>query len=292
MRTELRESLLFKSRNQQSSLALGPLLPVFPGGQPVDRIYLLAPASRGEDLAKRFGIGFNKHGAYFQIDTDVDLRTFPPNLLPFFARPTLTPFLSDITPTNSWGGSLGALLVSGSLQPIVESASVKFGRKCYVCGSPRWTDKSPAHQARTWWTFMEPCSQESFARQHLLALTPMCNDCEVMFSVGSDVSKDRLGASISRLASVFRFTSNEAEEYCDLVNRRRIQHSRHLWAADCSRVFADAPISIHASWIHRVEPGLEQPILYRPTDQARPANLLLCGVQYQLNDSHRLHFFK
>ena len=242
-------------------------------------------------MAERFSIEADKHGAYFELASDFDLRRLPASLLPFFARPELTPFLSDLAPANSWGGSLGALLMSRSVQPLADAASTKFGGKCYLCGSPRWSDKTPVHHPRTWWSFKTPRASEPFGRQHLLALTPMCNECEDMFHIGPDTDPGRLDPSLARLAAAFRYSDSECQEYSDLVNERRDSHGRFLWAVDGSRVFGETPVLIQASWQHRGEPGIPHPILYRPnTLKGQPASLLLYGVRYQVSDSHRVHF--
>ena len=282
---------IFSARRVTRAYELTPLAPVFSGARAVERVYLLAPPSRGEAIADSLKIELDKHGAYIPFDSGVDLRGIAPSLLPFFARPELTPFLSDLAPANSWGCSLGALLVGRSVRPLSDASDRKFGGKCYMCGSPRWTDKAPAHHPRTWWSFKAPRAGEPFGRQHLLSLTPMCNECEDMFHIGPDSDAGRLKASLLRLAGAFRYTESECRHYSDLVNARRDGHSRCMWAVDGSRVFGEAPVLIQAAWQHRGEPGITHPILYRPNNgKGHAASLLLYGVRYQVAESHRVHF--
>jgi hypothetical protein len=291
MSPELLDNPLFQQRGLDSAAELGTLAPIFPGSKPVDRIYLLAPAHRGPALAERFSIPHDKHGAYFDLESGIDLRRFQPGLLPFFARPCLVPFLTDLTPAQSWGGSLGALLMSSSIESLAETSRLKFGSKCYMCGCPRWSDKAPSHPARAWYSFLEPRGEEAFARQYLLALTPMCNDCETMFNIGPDAAPERLEASMARLATAFRYSDSEVEEYAELVRVRRDFHSRYLWAVDGSRVFGDATVSVQAAWSHRSEVGVDYPVLFRPSGfKGQPASAILCGVRYQVSDSHRIQF--
>ena len=289
----VRSNPLFKARSARSSLELGVLHPVFPGSKPINRIYLLAAESRGEQLAERYGIECNKHGANFQLDAGVDLSRIPSELLPFYARPQVAPFLNDLAPANSWGGSLAALLASSSMQPIAVSASRKFADKCYLCGAPRLTPKTPPHHARPWWGYAEPANGEPFGRQYLLALTPMCRDCVDMLQMARGDDASRLEAVLARLAAVFRMSEPEVREYHSLAVQRCERHSRHMWAVDLSRVFGDATVELQAAWQHSADSGQEQPVLYRAGGvQSQPAALLLRGVRYTLNGSHRMHYFR
>lgn len=289
----VRGNPLFRPRAARSSLELGALQPVFPGSRPVTRVYLLASESRGEELARRFGIEFNKHGAYFQLDAGVDLARIPSELLPFYARPQVAPFLNDLAPANSWGGSLATLLSSSSMQSFATSASRKFADKCYLCGAPRFTPKTPPHHARPWWGYAEPANGERFGRQYLLALTPMCRDCVDMLQMARNDDAARLESVLMRLAAIFRMSESEIHEYHSLAVRRWEHHSRHMWAVDLSRVFGDATVELQAAWQHSADSDLAQPTLYRAgSAQSQPASLLLCGVRYTLNDSHRVHYFR
>jgi hypothetical protein len=289
----VRDNPLFRPRVARSSLELAVLQPVFPGGKPVSRVYLLAPESRGKELAARLGIESNKHGANFQIDTGIDLTSIPSNLLPFFARPQVAPFLSDLAPANSWGGSLATLLSSGSMQKFAAAASRKFADKCYLCGAPRLTPKAPAHHARPWWGYAEPANGEAFGRQYLLALTPMCHDCVDMLQLARGDDTARLEPVLGRLAIVFRMKEHEIRAYHALTIQRWERHSRHMWAADLSRVFGDETVELQAAWQHSADSGQGQPILYRAgSHQSQPASLLLRGVRYTLSGSHRVHYYR
>jgi hypothetical protein len=289
----VRGNPLFRPRAARSSLDLGVLQPVFPGSKPLSRVYLLAPESKGEELAERFGIEFNKHGANFQLDAGVELARIPAELLPFYARPQVAPFLNDLAPANSWGGSLATLLSSSSMQTFAAAASRKFGAKCYLCGAPRLTPKTPPHHARPWWGYAEPANGEAFGRQYLLALTPMCRDCVDMLQLARGDDAARLESVLTRLAAVFRMKEAEVREYHGLVVQRWERHSRYMWAVDLSRVFGDATVELQAAWQHSSDSGHEQPVLYRAgSTNSQPASLLLRGVRYTLNSSHREHFFR
>lgn len=289
----VRSSPLFRPRLASSSLELGVLHPVFPGSKPVTRVYLLAAESAGEALADKFGIEFNKHGANFQLDAGVDLTRIPSELLPFYARPQVAPFLNDLAPSNSWGGSLAALLSTGSMQSASAAASRKFADKCYLCGTPRLTPKTPPHHAWPWWGYAEPANGETFGRQYLLALTPMCRDCVDMLKMARGDEASRIETVLTRLAAIFRMSEPEVREYHSLVVQRCERHSRHLWAADLSRVFGDATVELQAAWQHSADSAQEQPILYRSAGaQGHSAALLLRGVRYTLNGSHRVHYFR
>jgi hypothetical protein len=292
MADSIRTNPLFRSRDLKSSLELAPLDAVFPGGKPVTRVYLLAPSSAGQHLAERYGIEHNKLGASFALDSEVDLTAIPSELLPFFARPKVAPFMSDLAPNNSWGGSLGALLSSQSIQPFAEAASRKFADKCYLCGTPRFGGNAPAHHPRAWWGYAEPTDGAVVARQFLLAITPMCRDCTDMLQLARGYDATRRQATVARMTRVFRFSRVEMDEYQALVQERAERHSRYLWAADLSRVFSEATVHLQASWEHRADSGIPQPIVYRAASgNGTPASLLLCGVRYVVGGSHRVHYF-
>lgn len=286
----VRGNPLFRPRSANSSLVLAALEPAFASGKPVGRVYLLAPTSQAKELAEQFGIEHGKDGAFFQLDAGVDLRGIPSRLLPFFARPDVTPFISDLTPANSWGGSLGALMTSTSLQPFIDASDRKFAGHCYMCGTPR--PKAGSHNARPWWGYSAPTEGASHGLQYLLALTPMCRDCIDMLHLGkSDLS--RADAAVARLAGAFRFSEAEVQTYRDLVSQRWERHSGHMWAVNPSRVFADATMHLQASWDHRTDSAQRQPVVFRPgTSQSQPASLLLQGVKYQLSSAHRVHLYE
>lgn len=284
---------LFRQRILTSSLELGVLPPVFLGSNPISSVYLLAPVSAAESLAKQFGIQRDKHGAFFELNAGVDLRRFPVALLPFFARPSVTPFMSDLQPLGSWNGSLGTFLMTSSLEPFVETATRKFAGKCYMCGAPRLSEKAPAHQARAWLKFFEPANGEPFGRQYLLALTPMCRDCADMFNLTKATANDRLVASLARLAAAFRFGEDEASQYRDLMAARHQRHNGNLWAVDVARVIGESSIEVQASWEHRGEPGLSYPVLYRSSStQGQPGRIVLCGARYKVVGDTRVHYHR
>ena len=287
-----RSNPIFRARELRSSSELSPLDPVFVGGKPVTRVYLLAPPAAGRQLAERYGIEHNKAGANFSLESDIDLASIPSSMLPFFARPRVAPFLSDLAPSNSWGGSLGALLSSQSIQPVADAAARKFADKCYLCGTPRLGAKAPPHYPRPWWGYAEPADGASVSRQFLLAVTPMCRDCTDMLQFARGYDAARRAATVARMTKVFRFTPAEMGDYQALVEGRAERHSHYLWAADLSRVFGSTTVHLQASWGHRSDSGSSQPIVYRAASgSGASASLLMCGVRYLLSDSHRVHYF-
>lgn len=286
----IRGNPLFRARPAHSSRDLRVLPPMATGGAAVDRVYLLAPESQSQALATKYGINSNKHGAFFNLDDDVSLARIHPGMLPFFARPQVAPFICDLAPANSWGSSLAALLSSTSLLPVASASSQKFGHKCYLCGAPQASAKAPAHHARPWWGYGSPVDGEAFARQHLMALTPMCIDCADMLQLGRPTETARLQALLRRLGTVFRFTDAETRQYHELALQRWEKHSGYLWAADLSRVFSGVTVELQAAWQHSVDPGQSDPILYRSGGATgRPASFQLRGVRYRLSGHHRIH---
>jgi len=276
---------LFSPRPVTSSLELATLGSTLPGGKPLERVYLLASPGQGRDLAKQHDIESDKYGAFFSLDSGVDLRLFAAELLPYFARPAMAPFLTDLAPANSFGASVATLLLSSSVDPVAGAAARRYGHKCYFCGAPR-TDQNSAHPARAWWRYYEPSNGETFGRQHLVALTPMCTDCSDMLQLGRGKDGDRAASALARLTKSFRFAPEEAKDYVDLVHSRLAHHSAYFWAADVSRVFGESRVTVQAAWSHRGEPGIDYPVLHRPgTPSRQPASLVLCGVRYTLGDT-------
>lgn len=289
----LRDNPLFQPRQVTTARELRTLESAFPGSRPVTRVHLLAPASAGQKLADQYGLENGKCGANFALDSDTDLTRIPQELLPFFARPTLTPFLSDIAPNNSWGGSLGALVTGASMKPQADAAERKYGDKCYLCGTPRTGSKAPAHHARAWWGYGEPEDEGLVARQFLLALTPMCRDCTDTLQLARDYDAPRKAAARDRLARTFRYSASEVSAYEEFVQRRAERRGTYMWQVDLSRVFADSTLCLQAAWDHRPEPGQDQPVVYRAASpQTQAASLMLCGVKYTLTGTHRVHFYR
>lgn len=283
---------LFLPRFIGTARELRELPPLIAGGRPSTRVHLLAPSSDGDRLATRYGLECGKHGAYFQLDASVDLAKIPAGLLPFYARPKLTPFISDLPPANSWGGSLAALLTSSSLTPLAESAAKKFAGKCYFCGAPDLSPHGPAHHARPWWGYAEPVVGESFGRQYLLALTPMCLECADMLRMARASEHSRFDPVRARVAAAFRFTEEEALHYFEIVEQRWARNSGHFWAADLSHVFGGATLQLQAAWQHNADSSQEDPILFRAAGtNAQSASLQLRGVKYQVSGSHRVHVY-
>lgn len=292
MSATIRGNPLFRRRAFGSSKELKVLPPVFPGSKATSRVHLLAPEYMGESLADRYGIDCNKNGACFQLEDGVHLNRIPAELLPFFARPHVAPFMNDLAPAQSWGGSLAALLTSTSLQPIAEASSMRFGGKCYLCGAPPHA-KAPPHAARPWWGYVEPSNNERFGRQYLLAVTPMCRDCADMLQLARAGEAPRLQTVLARLGAVFRFSEAEARQYHDLMERRWVRHNSHFWAVDLSRVFTNATVELQAAWQHSSDSDLAQPVLYRASGSSgKPASLQLRGVKYTVSGNHRVHFHR
>lgn len=289
----LQENPLFRPRLAKLARELRSLDPAFPGSKPVTRVHLLAPTSAGAQLAERYGVENGKQGAFFSLESDTDLTRIPEQLLPFCARPKLAPFLSDIPPNNSWGGSLGALLTSASIKPFADDGERKFADKCYACGTPRGGPKAPAHHPRAWWGYGEPADGTTIARQFLLALTPMCRDCTDTLQLARGYDAARKAAARTRLGQMFRYSEAEVAQYEEFVQHRADRRGSYLWSVDLSRVFANVTVHLQASWEHASDTRTSQPVLYRAGGpQAAAATLLLNGVRYEVTGSHRTHFYR
>jgi hypothetical protein len=212
---------------------------------PHGRIPLLLPVTAQlPSWLKSAGAAQDERGVFVRQGAAINLSALDP-LLPFAARQTITPVLGDLIPATSWGSSLANLLTKASWDELRQRAFRKTGFRCETCG----TDKNlECHEL---WEYHEPLPEylekNACGLQRLIRLMALCADCHETHHLGLANLRGRGEQVSDRIRACNRWTTDELEQYCALLEERYTRRCEYTWLLDVSCV-ASARLVVRSKW--------------------------------------------
>lgn len=149
--------------------------------------------------------------------------------------------VGDLIPQTSWGASLANMLTKGSWDALRKPLIARHNNVCELCGGR--FDSLDVHEV---WSYNRPTAEQVkssaldggsfFGTQLLDGLMAICKDCHRCFHLGREKVNGTLGQTLSRLALLNNWSTEEVDNYYSIIGERWEANSDFFWQLDLANI--------------------------------------------------------